>query len=160
MAASRLLVRRGQVVLLLNSRPLYRDVYGPVTMSDSPKEQEATAAGPAEQDTTGRASGVAASVGAEVVALFEVDDEPGVGRLPVEQLSGLRVGHRDVHRDEREALEVVRGLLGRNAHGRDAQLTAPDLTRRRDELLRCRLAAAGVPVLFCSGRARVVAERP
>ncbi|MDQ2875156.1 MAG: ATP-binding protein, partial [Actinomycetota bacterium] len=41
-AAFEVLARRGQVVLLLNSRhPLYRDVYGPLAMSDSPKDQEA-----------------------------------------------------------------------------------------------------------------------
>jgi hypothetical protein len=35
-------VRRGQLILLLNSRhPLYRDVYGPLAMSDSAKDQEA-----------------------------------------------------------------------------------------------------------------------
>jgi hypothetical protein len=41
-AAFEVLARRGQLVLLLNSRhPLYRDVYGPLAMSDSPKDQEA-----------------------------------------------------------------------------------------------------------------------
>jgi hypothetical protein len=41
-AAFEVLARRGQLLLLLNSRhPLYRDVYGPLAMSDSVKDQEA-----------------------------------------------------------------------------------------------------------------------
>lgn len=41
-AAFEVLVRRGHLLLLLNSRhPLYRDVYGPLAMSDSAKDQEA-----------------------------------------------------------------------------------------------------------------------
>jgi hypothetical protein len=41
-AAFEVLMRRGQLILLLNSRhPLYRDVYGPLAMSESPKDQEA-----------------------------------------------------------------------------------------------------------------------
>jgi hypothetical protein len=41
-AAFEVLARRGQLVLLLNSRhPLYRDVYGPLAMSESAKDQEA-----------------------------------------------------------------------------------------------------------------------
>jgi hypothetical protein len=41
-AAFEVLTRRGQLILLLNSRhPFYRDVYGPLAMSESPKDQEA-----------------------------------------------------------------------------------------------------------------------
>ena len=41
-AAFEVLVRRGHLLLLLNSRhPLYRDVYGPLALSDSAKDQEA-----------------------------------------------------------------------------------------------------------------------
>jgi hypothetical protein len=41
-AAFEVLVRRGQLLLLLNSRhPLYRDVYSPLAVSDSSKDQEA-----------------------------------------------------------------------------------------------------------------------
>jgi AcrR family transcriptional regulator len=58
------------------------------------------------------------------------------GRLPAEQLPGLVAGHRDVHGDEREALEVVAGLLGRDARGREAGLVARWEPNTRERLVR------------------------
>jgi hypothetical protein len=67
------------------------------------------------------------SASGEVVALVEVGEKPGVGRLPAQELPGFRIGHRDAEGDERERLEVVRDLVGRNALGRDAEVAGDDL---------------------------------
>lgn len=68
-----------------------------------------------------------ASAPAEVVGFVKVGEQARVGRLPAKQPPGLSDGHRDVHRDEREALEVTSGLPGG-----DAQSAADGLGDRAD----------------------------
>jgi hypothetical protein len=62
------------------------------------------------------------------VVFVEFGDQARVDRLPAKQLPGLLAGHRDVHRDEREAREVVL-FAGQDRMGQllaDAIAAVPD----------------------------------
>ena len=59
----------------------------------------------------------------EVVALIEVLDEPGMCRLPAQQLAGQRARDRVVGREEEgQKAEVLARLAGRDADHRDADV--------------------------------------
>ena len=61
----------------------------------------------------------------EVVAVIQVLDQPGVGRLPGQQLAGQLAGRGVVQRDEgAEEGEVLIRVLGRDAGARQAELAA------------------------------------
>jgi AcrR family transcriptional regulator len=64
---------------------------------------------------------------AEVVALVEVRDEPGLDGVPAEPLLGDRAAGRDVHgREQREPAEVGVGLLAGDGGHRQIQVPADD----------------------------------
>src|ERR1019366_2872659 len=66
--------------------------------------------------------------GVEVVALVQVLDEPGPGRLPVEQLAGQLARGRAVDREEAaQPAEVLACVLGGDGDRRQIQMAADHL---------------------------------
>src|SRR5258708_39050622 len=70
----------------------------------------------------------------EVVALFEVIDEPGMGRVPTHQLAGQRARGRAVDREAAgQPAKVLACLLGRDGDSREADIASahpPEGTER------------------------------